>query len=471
MKKRVLIFFCILFTFIVNVNAQSTITDGEKAIKNKEYEKALTIAKEMIDAKNTSDAFKILITLEQKNFVNKELYEYFGDAYAQLNVNENAINYYSKAEALDSLDISLKFKSADVLIKAERYTDAVNKYLKIVQIDPKNAKAYIDAATILYKGKLYADAAAMYEKYLALDQTEDAYQKITRALLESKNYEKVYQFALEGLKKYPNNVSLNKGAAIASFVLQKFAEAGKYYSAVPDSELTVSDMKNAGRAFQLSKNDSTAMKYYEKVTKKDSTQSSLFMDMASNYFRNKDYEMAIKYYTAKIKLDSTYEPAYRNLGFANYEANNWDGARKAFLKAKELVDTTFTTNYWLAQVYTKMDSSDQAAEQYVKILKLTEGRESQYKDYILEAVVNLGQRAFTKKNYAGAITYYRRANQLRPNDWRYMESLGACYQTLQNYDEAIKWYCATVKINPKSENARKGLRMMSADDCIPKNGK
>ncbi|MCX6169402.1 MAG: tetratricopeptide repeat protein [Ignavibacteriales bacterium] len=470
MKKRMLIFFGIVFT-IININAQSTVSDGEKAIKDKDYAKALKIASEMIEANNTSDAFKLLIPLEQKGVMDKKLFEYFGDAYAQMNVTENAINYYAKAEAIDSLDIALKFKSAETFVKAERYTEAVNKYLKIVQIDPNNAKAFIQAATILYKAKLYADAAVMYEKYLALDQTEDAYQKITRALLESKSYEKVYQFALEGLKKYPNNSLLNKGAAISSFVLQKFDEAGKYYSAVPDSEMTVSDLKNAGRAFQLMKNDSTAIKYYERVIQKDSTQSALFMDMANNYFRNKDYEMAIKYYTAKIKLDPTYEPAYRNAGFAYYEANNWDGARQAFLKAKELSDTTFTTNYWLAQVYTKMDSSDQAAEQYVKILKLTEGRESQFKDYILEAVVNLGQRAFLKKNYTGAITYYRRANQIKPNDWRYMESLGACYQTLQNYDEAIKWYCATVKINPKSENARKGLRMMSADDCIPKNGK
>ncbi len=470
MKKRMLIFFCIVFT-IINVNAQSSLSDGEKAIKNKDYTKALAIAKEMIDANNTSDAFKILIPLEQKNVSDKKLFEYFGDAYSKMNVLENAINYYAKAEAIDSMDIALKFKSAEDLVKAERYTEAVNKYLKIVQIDQKNAKAFLDGATILYKAKLFADAAIMYEKYLALEQTEDAYQKVTRALLETKDYEKVYQFALEGLKKYPNDYVLNKNAAIASFVLQKFDESGKYYSAVPDSEMTISDLKNAGRAYQMIKNDSTAIKFYEKVIQKDSTQSALFMDMANNYFRNKDYDMAIKYYSAKIKLDPTYEPAYRNEGFAYYEANNWDGARQAFLKAKELVDTTFTTNYWLAQVYTKMDSSDQAAEQYVKILKLTEGRESQFKDYILEAVNNLGQRAFLKKNYTAAISYYKRANQMRPNDWRYMESLGACYQTLQNYDEAIKWYCATVKINPKSETARKGLRMMSADDCIPKNGK
>jgi tetratricopeptide (TPR) repeat protein len=470
MKKQVFILLGIFFSLIINLSAQS-VSDGEKAIKNKDYVKALAIAKEFIDANNTADAFKLLIPLEQKEYNDKKLFEYFGDAYSKMNVAENAINYYAKAEAIDSMDVALKFKVAELLTKSERYKEAVNKYLKIAQIDPKNSKAYLEGATILYKARLFADASIMFEKYLAIQQTEDAYIKITRAFMEIKNYEKTYNYALEGLSKYPGNATLTKNAAISSFGLQKFDEAGKYYSAVPDSMMSVSDLKNAGRAYQQIKADSIAIKFFERVVSKDSTQSGLFMDMANNYFRNKNDTLAIKYYKAKISVDPKYEPAHRYMGFACYDMKDWDGARQALLGAKALVDTTFMTNYYLALTYAQMDSTEQMADQYVTILKLAEGKESQYKDYILEAVANLGQRAFKAKNYNAAVTYYRRANQLRPNDWRYMESLGACYQILQNYDEAIRWYCATLKINSKSEPARKGLRMMSADDCIPKNGK
>ncbi|MBA4407691.1 hypothetical protein C0389_10480 [bacterium] len=470
MKKQMLIFFGIFLALIINISAQSTVSDGEKAIKNKDYNKALAIAKELIDANNTADAFKLLIPLEQKELKDKKLFEYFGDAYSKMNVGENAINYYAKAELIDSMDISLKFKLAELLTKAERYTEAVNKYLKVAKIDPNNVKAFLNGATILYKAKLFADAAVMYEKYLALEQTEEAYLKITRCYLEPKfvNYDKANYYALEGLKKYPGNAVLSKNAAISSFGLQKFEEAGKYYSAIPDSLMSVSDLKNAGKAFQQIKADSIAIKFYEKVIAKDSTQSALFMDMANNYFRNKNDSLAIKYYMAKIKIDPNYEPAYRYMGFAYFDMKNYDAARQALLKAKKLVDTTFVTTYYLSRIYTQMDSSDQAAEQYVDILKLSEGKEKENKEFILEAVANLGQRAFLKKNYAAAVTYYKRANQLKPNEWRFMESLGACYQILQQYDESIRWYCATLKINPKSEPARKGLRMMSADDCIPK---
>ncbi|PKL82751.1 MAG: hypothetical protein CVV24_08485 [Ignavibacteriae bacterium HGW-Ignavibacteriae-3] len=467
MKKHGLLFFGIFFAIIINLSAQSPLNDGEKAIKNKEYEKALAIANEFVAANNTADAFKLLIPLEQKEYKNKKLYESFGDAYAKMNVAENAISYYHKAEAMDSLDIPLKFKLAELFAKVERYTEAVNTYLKIVDIDPKNAKAYLEGGSILFKAKLYADAATMFEKYIALEQTEDAYVKITKAFLETRNYEKTNQFAIAGLNKYPNNSSLKKGAAISSFALQNFEASGKFYQAIPDSEMTVSDLKNAGTAFQQVGADSIAIKYFEKVIEKDSTQSSLFMSMANTYYSKKNYVQAIKYYHAKLSSDSTYEPAHRYLGFAYYDLKDLDNARASLLKARSLVDTTFVTNYYLAQIYSRMDSTEQASKQYSIVMRLGESNERQYRDYILEAVTFLGQRAFVRKAYNDAIVYYRKANQIRPNEWRFMESLGACYQAVQNYDEAIRWYCATLKFNSKSEAARKGLRMMSADDCVP----
>ena len=463
MKKTILLFIGFFFILSFNVNAQSTLADGEKAIKNKEYPKALNIAKELLDYNNTSASLNLLIQLREKNFNDVKLFEYLGDTYSKMNVAENALINYEQAEAMDSLNTQIKFKSAELLYKSKRYKEAGNKYLKIIQIEPNNTKAILQTATILYLAKYYNEAATYYEKYIALEQTKDAYQKISRAFLESKNYEKAYKYSIEGLTKYPQDVVLNKSAAIASFGLQKFDESGKYYSAVPDSQLTISDLKNAGVAFQMIKADSIAIKYFEKVIKKDSTQSSLFMTMADNYYRNNNFEQAVKYYEAKISIDPKFEPAYRNMAFVYFRIEKWDNARQAFLKAKELVDTTFATNYWLAQTYSRMDSTEEAADQFIKILKLSEGKEKQYKEEILSAYDFLGRRAFQKKNYQVAVTYLSRALQAKPSEWRFMEMLGASYHQLQNYDEAIKWYRAVLKYNPKSEIAKKGLRMLSAD--------
>jgi tetratricopeptide (TPR) repeat protein len=469
MKRTFILLIGVILTATFNLNAQTKVDEANKLIKNKDYAAALKIAGDCLGMDSTASALNVLIKLREKEYTkDKKLFQYLGDTYSKMNVSELALLNYDQAEKMDSIDIKLKFKIAELLIKEKKYTDAVNKFLKIVTLDSKNTKALLQAANILYQAKMYADAGVVFEKYIELEQSEETYQRISRCFIETKKYDKAYTYSTEGLKKYPKNVPMNKYAAISSFGLQKFADAGKYYSAVPDSQLTVSDLKNAGRAFQLSGVDSIAIKYFEKVIEKDSTQSSLFMDMANNYFRKKDNQQAIKYYKAKIQTEPNYEPAYRYMGFAYFDMKDWSGARESFLKAKELNDTTFTTNYWLAQTFNQMDSLDQAADQYTKILKLTEGKEKQYKNEILEASGFLGQRAFTKKNYSAAITYTAKALQLKPGEWRFMELLGACHQILQNYDEAIKWFCQTLKYNSKSEVARKGLRMMSADDCIPK---
>ena len=465
MKRSILILIGIYFITLISVTAQSKPEDAAKAIQKKDYTTALNIAKEFLDRDSANVAIKILIQLRESLPNNIKLYEYLGDSYAKINVTELALINYEQAVSMDSTDVTILTKTADILYKLKRYTDAVNKYLKIVFIDPKNTKAYLNAATILYNAKprRYSDAATMYEKYLALDKSKEAYENITSAYNAIKNYEKSYSYEIEGLVKYPDDVLLEKNAAIASFNLKKYDEAAKYYKAIPDSMLSINDLKSAGTSFSNIKSDSIAIIYFELVIKKDSTQSSLFMDIANSYFRNKENEKAVKYYAAKIKVDPKYEPAFRYMGFAYFIDGKFNEARQAFLDAKNLNDTTFTTNYYLAQSYVRVDSSEQAAEQYIKVLKLAGGKEKQYKDAIYEASDFLGRRAYARKNYSGAITYFSRALQVKPNEWRFMEMLGVCYFMLQNNDDAIKWYKATLKLNPNSDVAKKGLRRLSAD--------
>lgn len=489
MKRTALILLGIYFVMLFNVNAQSKVSDAEKAIKDKDYNKALNITKEVLEKESPSEALKLLIQLREKNVNDKRLYEYFGDTYAKMNVAELALTNYAQAETMDSTDVQLKFKSAELLVKQKRYTDAVNKYLKIIALDPKNAKAYVDAASILYQAKMYADAAVLYEKYIAIDQTKEAYERLTKAFLETTNYEKAHQYSLEGLKKYPDDVKLKKDAAISSYALgvilsrnhtngnggakpdslemkktqSYFTESTKYYTEIPDDQMTVSDLKNVGYAYQNLGADSLAIKCFERVVKQDSTQSGLFMEMANTYFRNKQNALAIKYYKAKTQVDSTYEPAYRYMGFAAFQDGQYNVARQAFLRAKKLSDTTFVTTYWLAQTYTKLDSTEQAADQFVNVLKLADGKEKEYKDEVFVANFFLGRRAFDRQNYNGAIPYLKRVLQYKPSDVGTTEMIAVCYHQLQNFDEAIKWYRQVLKLNPKSEIAKKGLRRLSAD--------
>ncbi|MBI1938363.1 MAG: hypothetical protein HYS25_09560 [Ignavibacteriales bacterium] len=462
MKKNIIVVLVVLLTAVLT-NAQDKIKEAETALKQKDYDKALGIAKELLDSGSVNDASKVLIQLQQINSSDKKVFEYLGDAYAKMNVGELAITNYEEAEALDSTNVELKFKTAQLLYKQKRYKDAVNKYLKIISFDLQNAKAYLEGAQILYLAKLYSDAALMYEKYLALDQTKDAYQKITKALLEIKNYDKAFSFSTDGLSKYPGDLAVTKNAAVSAYALKKFEDAAKYYSALPDSQLTTNDLVNAARSFQQSKSDSLALIYFEKAVNQDSSLSSIYMDIANYNYLNKNYDAAVKYYNAKIKSDSTFEPAYRFMAFALMQQKNYEATRAAFLKAVALNDTLVPTKFWLAQTYRQLDSLSQAADQYQKMLDVIGNSDQQFKNECAEAYGFLGQRAFERKNYGGAVGYLRKAVVQKSDVLGYKVMLASSLHQNGNIDEAISWYKRILAIDSKNEVAKKGLRMLSAD--------
>ncbi|MEW6702058.1 MAG: tetratricopeptide repeat protein [Bacteroidota bacterium] len=463
MKKQAVILTLLLLIAVNVLNAQNKVAIAEKAIDKKDYATAYAIAKEFLDMDSASTALKLFIRLREKDYDGRNLYESIGDSYSKMGVAELALTNYAQSEVLDSLDINLKFKIAELLYKQKRYTEAVNKYLKIFSLDPRNAKACLEAARILYQAKLYADAALLFEKDLEFEQLQEVYQKITKSFLEIKNYEKAYRYALEGLAKYPDDLILKKNAALSSIATKRYDEAAKYYASLPDSLLTVSDFVNAGRAFQFSKIDSMAIKYFEKAIEKDSTLSNIYMDLANYNYINKNYDAAVKYYEAKIKADPNYEPAHRYVAFVYLKQERYDDMRACLLKATSLNDTIVSSHFWLAQAYKQLDSLEEASDQYQKILQLVNGKESQYKDEVLDSYLFLGQRAFNKKNYDGAIPYLRKAIQIKPNDETATIMLASSYHQLQNFEEAIRLYKRTLQINPKNEAAKKGLRMLSAD--------
>ncbi len=459
--KRVLFFLLIIF-LAVNVNAQDKMAIAEKAMDKKDYKKAFDIAKELYEAKDYNSAKNLFIQLRQVEYGGVDLYIYLGDAYSKMGVNELAVSNYEEAERLDSTNISLKMKTAKLLVEQANYTGAVNKYLKIIKLDPQNKSAYLEAANILYRAKMYLDAAKMYEEYLKLDNTKDAYQKIINAFYISKNYEKVYTYGLKCLELYGDDNQIKKYVATASLYLKKYNDAAKYYAQLPDSMLSVNEMENVARTFQQVNDDVNAMKYFEKVIKRDSTRANLYMELGNGFYRDKKYTEAIKWYEAKTKSDSTYEPAWKFLGVSYFQLEKYEDSRKALVKAVALSDTNITTRQFLISTYTKLDSTQARLEQYKEIIKLIGNRELQYKDQLLEAVSNVGYNFMQRKNYAAAIPYLLKLNKYK-SDVNTLLSLSSAYLSVQNQEEAINYARRVLKIDPNNKDAKKILRSLSAD--------
>jgi tetratricopeptide (TPR) repeat protein len=93
----------------------------------------------------------------------------------------------------------------------------------------------------------------------------------------------------------------------------------------------------------------------------------------------------------------------------------------------------------LGVLYAKYGQSDNAEEQFTRALK--------QKTY-LPAIINLGNLSFIKEDWAGALRYYKQANDIAPGVPHVLLALARTDLELQNYNDARNVYEKLKKIDP-----------------------
>jgi len=465
MKKSFMIL--ILFAILLGTSmAQDKFQEAEKAVKNKDFTTALNIAKDFLAMDSANAALRVLILVETKNGGNKQIYEMIGDSYAKQKVVELALLNYDKAEAIDSLDIELKYKIAELLYKEKRYTDAVNKYLAVVALDSTNKKALYNTANIFYLAKMYPDAAIFFDKYLRYEQLNGSYYKAAKSNLEARNYQKAYDYAHLAAQKGKNDKDVTKVLAVSAAWIGQYDESLENYAKIDDSLLTKSDIRDlivAGRNSRAAKKDSIALLYFNKVLSIDSTYKDVYWDVATLNYTLGNYDTAINFFDKFLAEKPNFEPAIRFKAFAYLQKKDYDKTREFLLEAVALNDTIVDSYFWLAQSYKAVDSLGRSAEVMEKMISICEGKEAQYKEKLLDAYGFLGQTAFDKKNYPAAITYLKKALTYSSKNVNYNLLVALAYHNTGDTNNAIVYYKIVRSLDPNNEAAKKGLRLLSAD--------
>lgn len=455
----------VLFIFLAGSAclAQNEYKDALSAIKNKDYAKALSIAQQLFQKDSVDTSIKILLNLREVDSQNKAVFDLLGDAYLKSGVKDLAIINYQKELALDSTDVPLRIKLAQVFYKDKKYTDAVNEYLKILAIQPDNKDALFNAAKIFYLAKLYGDAVVYFEKYIKIDPGNvTADTCLVKSYIKTAKYDSAAVVADRSLKLLPGNIQLIKMAAEASYYNNNFENTLSYYSQLPDTSFTYDDYIDAGRSAQRLKKDSIAIDYLVKAFNNDSNKTDLTMDIANLYYTNQKYEKAAEFYGKKVLADSTYEPAYRFRGFAYLQLKDYNQVKENLKKAIALNDTVIASYFWLAQSYRMMDSTNKAISAFQDVIDKI-GTKSGHDEELEESDVYLGQVYFERKQYGQAIPYLIKALRYKPNNVNLNLLVATAYHSSGDTDNAIKYYKKVLTLDPKNEIAKKGLRLLSAD--------
>ena len=470
--KKTFITIILFFIFFGQTIAQDKFKAAETAVKNKDYPTAMKIAKEFLDMDSAAVATRILIMIETKNVVSKELFEMIADSWAKQKVVELALLNYDKAEALDTLDKNIKFKVAELLYKEKRYTDAVNKYLIIVSMDSTDTKALYNTANIFYLAKMYPDAALFFDKYLVYEQLNGSYFKAAKSNLESKNFQKAYDYAHLASDKEKNNKDVVKILAVSAAWLGKYDESLSNYSNIEDSLLTKSDIKDfigAGRNYEAAKKDSVALIYYGKAFKidsayVDSTYKDVNWSVAILNYKLGNFDISIEFFDKFLANKPNFEPAIRFKAFAYLQKKDYNKTREYLLEAVALNDSSVDSYYWLAQSYKGVDSLGRAAEVMEKMISLCMGNEKLNEKKLGEAYEFLGQTAFEKKNYGGSIPYLAKALSYKSDNLTVTFMLANAYNMVKDTENAKRYFYKVLSMSSdrsmEYENAYKNLRAM-----------
>jgi tetratricopeptide (TPR) repeat protein len=459
--KATILFISLLI--LTGLTFAQTVEQANEFIQDKKFDKALEIANTFLSKDSTDQAIRIFSEITDQDSTNKNAYIGLGDAYNKMGVGVLALTNYEHAEKLDSLDIPLKFKIADVLYKQQEYTAAANIYLKVISIDSTNEEAYFKVGQLLYYAKQYPNAAFYLTKYIKLNKkNEKAFFFAANAFYVMNNFSNSVKMAEEGLQNFPDMIDLKKLAALSLVYDKKYDESLNYFNQVPDSLFSAKDFARVGMILQNGQQDSLAIIFMTKALKKDSTLTYLYENVANMYLTEGHYEQALPYYSKKIQLDSANAvSSYVNESLCYIPLKDYNNARISLLNALKIKsDYTFAI-LWLARTYRYMDSSDAAVDTYKKLIDVVKPDTTQENKKLLgEAYSTIGVTYLVKKKYPPAIEPLKEAINYEPDNSQYHLWLAQAYALTTKTKEAVKEYKKVLALDPKNADAKKGLKIL-----------
>ena len=153
-------------------SGESKIHDYTKAIELsenplEEYYNNRGVAYEAIDNfKLALEDYKLALELHPNE---KTALSNIGDLYLKQDLYQEAIDYYSRALAIDSYYVYCDWKKAICFVKMRRHEEAILEYSRCIELEPENEEYYIGRALVYTNIGLKKLAKADLKKALKIN--------------------------------------------------------------------------------------------------------------------------------------------------------------------------------------------------------------------------------------------------------------------------------------------------------------
>lgn len=370
---------------------------------------------------------------------NPSIYISLGDAYFRIGVKPLAISNYQKASELAPKNLDIQLKVARALTANKQYTEAVKAYLVAEAIDSTYPDTYLEHGRILVLAKLYRQAVPPLMRFVKLSpKNVDGSVLYAKALFGSNLFGEAALAALTSIQMDSSNVDIWRIRAHSLVETKDFKGALAAFGAVQRrNAIKQEDHIMMGRAYFGAGMDGEAMDSFQKAIVTDSASCDVFFPLGSLFMKKQDYKKASEMFERKIACDSNSIAAYLNAALTYQQQTNLNlpRARELFLKVVGLRPDYLNGRLYLARYYMQVDSFDLAEAQYHEVLRLIGDQVDKNKAVYGEAYKLLGSLYMIKKQYPRAIDAFRKVQSVGMDDANVHLSWGqAILQTLDPKD-------------------------------------
>ena len=305
------------------------------------------------------------------------------------------------------------------------YDLALAEYQKANQLNPNNMTTILNLGTLYQAQQKFESAISQYDKVLFSDANNLEARKYKAQCLQALNK------TTEALNEYKRILALDaNNHEIKKEIVNLTSANGK-----PEDILAVLN---------------------ENVTN-PTEKASILYQSAYNFHKEKKYELAKKFYLESLKLNSNQPDIYLNLSDVYLLLNDKQAAINILNDGK----TAFPTNlqiserlkqFKLADVQKTLEEGGQAllSGQYEKALSLYKSIQPQTADSLL----GIASTYQTMGDYSNAISYYKMAYNMEPNNIETAYYIASAYSANEDYNNAKIYVDKVLAQNPNHQNAK-----------------
>lgn len=379
---------------------------------------------------------------------------------------DEALRYYSKAEYLDPSNTNTRLNVGTLYQQKGDYKTAITAYDSILILNPDNIQANLYKAQSLVALGDKKGALELYKKVASLDPDNEVAQADMVNMV--KDTMTIPQFVEYIKKNNPNNA----GDILYDYALdlhkkEKLADAICLYNEVikldnDNSEAYVNlaiaqgQEKKYDQALATINTAKSKFSDNSQITATELSLKSQYMDekleIAGNYYNNKDYQNAINEY---LKITPATADTMLGVASAYQNLNNTDKAIEYYKQALNLAPTNSDIAFYIASLYADKEDMENAKTFAQKSLALNKTNK-QAQDLLKSISENIEAQNLDKAitlfdagKYSESLSLI---NNILSNDSKNAYALyyrGMIYDAQKNYNSAINDYKKAISANPE----------------------